>query len=93
MSPAQTITGLHAKGLIGPMEVERLPDMTGHCPDLAPDHLRFHFCPHWSAPLDPTTRDEVNHVARPTCPSCGWIYYPPNYDPHQVAQGLADGAE
>lgn len=53
--------------------------MTGHYPDLAPDHLRFRFCPLCSAPLDLTIRDEVNHFARPTCPNCGWIFYPSNH--------------
>ncbi len=65
--------------------------MTGHYPDLAPDHLRFHFCPRCSAALDSAARDEVNHFARPTCPSCGWIYYPSNHSGSLVVVESADG--
>lgn len=65
--------------------------MTGHYPDLAPDHLRFHFCPRCSAPLDLTARDEVNNFVRPTCPSCGWIYYPSNLGGALVVVKSDDG--
>lgn len=52
--------------------------MRGHYPDLAPPYQRFTFCPLCAGRLDTDARDEVNHLLRPTCVSCGWIYYPPN---------------
>lgn len=53
--------------------------MSGHYPRLAPQHLRFLFCPRCAGQLDRTERDEVNRFERPTCVVCGWVYYPPNY--------------
>lgn len=53
--------------------------MPGHYPQLAPQHLRYVFCPRCAGRLDTSKRDEVNWFERPTCAECGWIYYPPNY--------------
>lgn len=53
--------------------------MPGHYPQLAPKHLQFVFCPRCAGHLDQSGRDEVNLFQRPTCPECGWVYYPPNY--------------
>lgn len=35
------------------------------------------YCPKCATPLEDRT-DDVNGHVRPTCPSCGWIYYPSN---------------
>lgn len=65
--------------------------MTGHYPELAPRHLRFSFCPLCAGRLDLGARDEINHVSRPTCAACGWVYYPPNYSGALVVVESADG--
>lgn len=53
--------------------------MSGHYPQLAPQQLRYVFCPRCAGRLDASKRDEVNRFQRPTCGECGWVYYPPNY--------------
>lgn len=65
--------------------------MSGHYPDLAPGHLRFVYCPLCSSRLDTDDRDEINGVARPTCPQCGWVYFPPNYGGALVVVESDDG--
>ncbi|HEY6739763.1 MAG TPA: NUDIX hydrolase [Actinopolymorphaceae bacterium] len=45
--------------------------------DLAPSHQVFRCCPMCTSELHDEV-DTVNHRLRPTCPDCGWIYYPPN---------------
>lgn len=60
-------------------------------PRLAPDHLRYVFCPRCAGRLDPDQRDEVNQFHRPTCSDCGWVYYPPNYAGALVVVESANG--
>lgn len=64
--------------------------MSGHYPQLAPAHLRYNFCPRCGSGLSSARRDEVNGVARPSCPSCEWVYYPPNYAGALVVVELED---
>jgi 8-oxo-dGTP diphosphatase len=45
--------------------------------DIAPQQARFTFCPKCATALEDHT-DSVNTRIRPTCPRCGWIYYPTN---------------
>lgn len=51
--------------------------MTSNYRDIAPDMAQYAFCPKCTAPLEDRA-DDVNACVRPTCPSCGWIYYPSN---------------
>lgn len=51
--------------------------MTTDYRDIAPEMAQFSYCPKCAAPLEDRV-DDVNDYVRPTCPSCGWIYYPSN---------------
>jgi NAD+ diphosphatase len=52
-------------------------DMATDYRDIAPEMAQFVYCPKCAAPLEDHV-DDVNEYVRPTCPSCGWIYYPSN---------------
>ena len=65
--------------------------MPGHYPQLAPEHLRYVYCPRCAAGLETDRQDEVNRFDRPTCGACGWIYYPPNYAGALVVVETDDG--
>ena len=41
----------------------------------APNNAIFRYCPLCATALR-DERDTVNGRTRPTCPSCGWVYYP-----------------
>lgn len=44
---------------------------------VAPEQAKFAFCPKCARRLEDMV-DDVNERIRPTCPGCGWIYYPAN---------------
>lgn len=45
--------------------------------EVAPAHQIYRFCPLCATTLR-NDLDQVNGFLRPTCPGCGWIYYPAN---------------
>jgi ADP-ribose pyrophosphatase YjhB (NUDIX family) len=65
--------------------------MTGHYPSLAPDHLRFSYCPLCAGRLDTASSEDVNECLHPKCIHCGWTYYPPNYGGALVVVESDDG--